>query len=267
MPEGDTIFRAAARMHLALAGGVVTRYEARLANIERDDIVGRKIEQVHAVGKHLLIEFEGGLALRTHLRMNGSWHLYRAHERWMRGASRMRIVIETEKWQAVGFSIPEASFTDSRRDSRLARLGPDLLSDEFDSDEAFRRLRARNDVPLAEALLDQQALAGIGNVFKSEILFIRELHPFSKVGSLDDETLRALIATSHELLQNNVVDLKRWSSWGGYRRTTHRSDPSAALSVYGRRGLPCRRCGSAIEYSRAGKNNRSTYWCPRCQPA
>jgi endonuclease-8 len=267
MPEGDTIFRAASRMNAALAGSKVVRFETVFPRLMSVDLVGRTIERVHAIGKHLLIEFDGGLALRTHMRMSGSWHLYRVGERWQRGRTFMRLMIATDRFEAVGFNVPEANFTRTERDPRLNRIGPDLLGDAFNADEAFRRLRERDEVEIADALLDQQALAGIGNVFKSEILFLRGIHPFTRVGALSDDELRGILATSHELLQANVVDRKReWSTWGGYRRTTHRSDPRASLFVYGRRGSPCRRCQTGIEYVKQGKNARSTYWCPRCQP-
>ena len=164
MPEGDTIHRAARNMQQALGGKVVTRFETMLPKLERHDIAGRTIERVHAVGKHLYIELGDGIALHTHMRMNGEWHLYRRGEKWMRPRGDMRIVIETEDWTAVAFNVPVADF--ERPD-----VGPDLLADDFDADEAFRRLRALGGEEIANALLDQRAVSGIGNIWKSETLF------------------------------------------------------------------------------------------------
>lgn len=267
MPEGDTLYRAATRMNEALAGSLITRFETVLPQLLRDDIAGRSVERVRSVGKHLLIEMSGGLALRTHLRMHGSWHLYRPGEKWLRGRGGMRIVIETERFVAVGFNVPVAEFVrTTAANFALQRLGPDLLSESFDADEAFRRLRERSKVEVADALLDQQALAGIGNVFKSEILFLAGRNPFDRVEQFDDAELRELIEISHRQLNANVADARtRTPHTRGLRQTTRRSNPSERTWVYGRHALPCRRCGTPIEYRKQGPNARGTYWCPRCQ--
>src|SRR5579872_6032632 len=172
MPEGDTILRAARTLHAALAGKTVTRFETVFPKLARVDdetpIAGRTIERVSAIGKHLLMEFSGGLHLRTHMRMNGSWHIYRKGERWQRPRGDMRIVIETADFVAVAFNVPVAEFLDDRalaHSREIRELGPDVLAPDFDADEAIRRIRARGDRDIDEVLLDQHAIAGIGNIW------------------------------------------------------------------------------------------------------
>jgi endonuclease-8 len=274
VPEGDTIYRAARTLHKALAGRAVTRFTSMFPALTRvhDDapLTGRRIERVSSAGKHLLMEFSGGLVLRTHMRMNGSWHIYRSGERWQRPRRDMRIVVATDAYEAVGFNIPVAEFVPARRlaqHAELARLGPDLLADDFDQAEAARRIRARGAATIAETLLNQRVLAGIGNVYKSEVLFACRVHPFAPVSSLDDERIVSLIATARRFLRANVSDrLPAMTTYGGFRRTTGRDAPSERLWVYGRAGEPCRRCGTPIALRKHGTDARLTYWCPRCQP-
>src|SRR5215208_603798 len=174
MPEGDTIFRAARALHRALAGQTVTAFDSQLPALNRihEDapVTGRTIERVIAAGKHLLMHFSGDLLLRTHMRMNGSWHIYRPGERWQRPRTAMRIVVATDDFVAVGFDIPVAEMLSGRellRHRELRRLGPDLLDDNFDAAEAARRIRERGPAEIADVLLNQRVLAGIGNVYKS----------------------------------------------------------------------------------------------------
>jgi endonuclease-8 len=269
VPEGDTIFRAARTLHRALAGHVVTRFDTAYAPLARvhDDapITGRTIESVEAHGKHMVMRFSGDLALRTHMRMHGSWHIYRPGERWQRPRREMRVLVATAAFVAVGFNVPDAEFEKAgdigARDA-IARLGPDLLRPAFDANEAIRRLRERGAVPIAEALLDQRALAGIGNVFKSEVLFEGGVHPRTPVAALSDERLEALVASARRQLAVNVGEAT--PRFG--RRTTGRMAVSEGLWVYGRGGRPCRRCGTPIAFERQGAGARPTYWCPRCQP-
>jgi endonuclease-8 len=265
MPEGDTIFRAARTLHQALAGKTVTRFETVLPKLARVDdqepIAGRRVERVESSGKNLVITFSGDLSLRTHMRMNGSWHIYRPGERWQRRRDDMRIVIATDDFVAVGFNVPVAEFHDSRslaRSDDLRLIGPDLLGATFDMAEAVRRMRARQ-TEIALVLLNQRVLAGIGNVYKSEALFIGGVNPFAKVESLTDETLEKLVTIGREILQQNVKPDAR------ERRTTRFLNPKQALWVYGRRGEPCRKCGTAIESQRQGVDARLTFWCPKCQ--
>lgn len=274
MPEGDTIFRAARTLDRALRGEVVEEFRTVLAQLARRDatspLAGRVIEQVSAAGKHLLIRFSQDLVLRTHLRMHGSWHIYRRGERWRRSSATMRLAILTPGWEAVGFNIPDAEFIDARALSShraLQRLGPDLLADEFDEEEAFRRMRAADASMAMDVLLDQTVMAGAGNVFKSEILFLHGIHPETAVRTIDDQTLIRLLRVSRELLRANVTDATTGTAtWSGGRRTTRSGNREEALWVYGRGGKPCRRCGTPIAWGRKGKDARSTYWCPVCQP-
>ncbi len=274
MPEGDTIFRAARTLHLALAGRAVTRFETVLPSLQRvhDDrpITGRTVNAVRAVGKHLLMAFSGGLVLRTHMRMNGSWHVYRPAERWQRGRAAMRIVVGNAEYVAVAFDVPVAEFVAARelgRHSELSALGPDLLAEDFDAGEAVARMRARPAAAIADALLDQRIAAGVGNVFKSEVLFVCGVDPFRLVSTLSDGDLRRVIDASRQLLKANVIDAARSGApgWGGARTTTRRMNPAARLWVYGRAGRPCRRCGTPVSCRKQGANARGTYWCPTCQ--
>src|SRR6266852_4765543 len=211
MPEGDTIFRAARTLHQALAGKTVTRFETVLPTLARVDdqqpIAGRRVERVESTGKNLIITFSGDLYLRTHMRMNGSWHIYRPGERWQRRRDDMRIVIATEDFVAVGFNVPVAEFHDQRnlaRNDHLRLIGPDLLGPQLDMAEAIRRMRARPNAEIAQVLLNQRVLAGIGNVYKSEALFIGGVNPFVAVESLSDETLERLVTIGREILQRNA---------------------------------------------------------------
>ena len=259
-------------MQRALAGRVVTRFESVYPSLNRiaDDrpIVGRTIESVSARGKHLLIAFSGDLVLRTHMRMNGSWHLYRAGIKWQRPARDMRVLVGAGDIEAVGFNVPVAELLTARdlaRHAQLNALGPDLLDPAFDAAEAARRRRARGREAIGDALLNQRVLAGIGNVFKSEILFLAGIEPFTPVASLSDAELERLVATSREQLAANVMTRSQTLSPSIGRRTTRSLDPNKKLWVYGRGGKPCRTCGGPILARKTGLDARLTYWCPRCQ--
>ena len=270
MPEGDTLFRTAAGLRPHLVGRVVTAARAAgpgpIPQVAR--LVGRRIDAVESVGKNLLIRFDGGLEVRTHLRMRGSWHRYRPGEAWRRPAGRARLVIEVPGAVAVCFDAPVVELLEQRAEAvhePLAALGPDLLGATFDAAEARRRLRhpSRAALTIAEALLDQRALAGIGNVYKSEILFIERVDPFTALGDLDDPTLDRLIDTARRLLLANAT------LGGRAERVTTAGDRSAdgPVWVYGRAGRPCRRCGTLIRRRSHGTMPRATFWCPRCQAA
>lgn len=273
VPEGDTIHRAARTLHRALAGRTVVRFESVFPALTRvhDDapLTGRTIEAVSAHGKHLLMHFSGGHTLRTHMRMNGSWHIYRPGERWQRGRGGMRIVIATAQFEAVGFNIPVAEFISTPRLSKhpeLRHLGPDLIAENFDRDEAIRRLTAQGGTAIADALLNQRVVAGIGNVYKSEVLFMCRVDPFVAAGALPARQVECLIDTAVKLLRANATNgLAPMTTYAGYRRTTNRDNPSERLWVYGRARSPCRRCGTRIRVRKQGADARLTYWCPRCQ--
>lgn len=272
MPEGDTVFRAAQTLHSFMAGHVVTRFESvypALTRIAEDHpIVGRTIESISARGKHLLIAFSGGLVLRTHLRMNGSWHIYPTGARWQRPARDMRVLVATADAQAVGFNIPIAELLSEReleRHAQLRALGPDLLGQPFDRTEALGRIRARGADPIGDVLLNQRVLAGIGNVFKSEILFLAGLDPFTPVSALADADLERIVDLSRAQLTANVMTRSQTLSRATGRRTTRSLDPNETLWVYSRGGKPCRRCGAIIQSRKTGEDARLTYWCPSCQ--
>jgi len=259
-------------MQRALAGRVVTRFESVYPSLNRiaDDrpIVGRTIESVSARGKHLLIAFSGDLVLRTHMRMNGSWHLYRTGIKWQRPARDMRVLVAAGDIEAVGFNVPVAELLTARdlaRHAQLNALGPDLLDPAFDAAEAARRIRARGRDAIGDVLLNQRVLAGIGNVFKSEILFLAGIEPFTPVAALADADLERLVAISREQLAANVMTRSQTLSPSIGRRTTRSLDPNKKLWVYGRGGKPCRRCGGLILARKTGLDARLTYWCPRCQ--
>jgi endonuclease-8 len=266
MPEGDTIHRAARTLHAALAGQTITRFETVLPQLARIDedapLAGRVIERVVAEGKNLIIDFSGGLHLRTHMRMHGSWHIYRSGERWKRARGDMRIVIETAAWVAVAFQVPVAELHDDAslvRQEDLACIGPDFAAETFDFDEATRRIRARPDEEIADVLLNQRVVAGIGNEFKNEVLFISRVNPFAKVREVTDEQVAHILRTMRKLMLANVA--KRSAT----RITTFSLDPRQSQYVFGRGGKPCRKCGAPIRFAKQGPNARGTYWCPHCQ--
>ncbi|HEY0757718.1 MAG TPA: DNA-formamidopyrimidine glycosylase family protein [Acidisarcina sp.] len=275
MPEGDTIFRSARGLKTALAGRQVTGFEtayAQLASIhDNASVVGRTVDNVEARGKWLLISLSGDLVLVTHMLMNGTWHLYRPGERWRRPRSHMRIVLSTSEWQAVAFLVPVAQFHTARsleRHPAIPRLGPDLLAAQFSVDEATARLREQATVEVADAILNQRVIAGAGNVFKSEICFACGVNPFRLVSSLGKSEIECLLDTARKYLQANVTAAHGDSivTYTGGRRTTGAANPGAKLWVYGRRGRPCRRCGTPILTRKQALGARSTYWCPQCQP-
>jgi endonuclease VIII len=269
MPEGDTIFRAAAGLRPYLVGRRVddarTSGPGPVPQIRR--IVGREITAVDALGKNLLIRFDNGLELRTHLRMKGAWHRYRPGERWRLPPSRARLVLEVPGAVAVCFDAPVVELLEQRAETLhepLGGLGPDLLAPAFDAAEGVRRLRdpARRATTIGEGLLDQRALAGIGNVYRSEILWIERVSPFALVGDVDDATLERLVATARRLLFANV------SGGRGFERVTTTGDRGAPgpLYLYGRTGRPCRRCRTPIASTELGRElPRTVYWCPTCQ--
>ncbi len=251
MPEGDTIFRTARTLHRALAGGTVTSFTSvfpALTRVDHDQpLRGRVVQGVSPHGKHLLMSFSGGLVLRTHMRMHGSWHIYRPGERWMRPRHDMRIVIATEDFEAVAFDVPVAEFMtpkDVERRPTLRELGPDVMAEGFDVDEAVRRIQARPEADIADALLDQQAIAGIGNIFKSESLYASRVNPFTPVRELPAGQIAKIVTAA---------------------RTLMRTEPRPELRVYMRAGRRCRRCGTTISRRKQGPNARSTYWCEKCQ--
>ena len=256
MPEGDTIHRTAERLRPALEGKTVAAFRgARL--VTAGPAPGTVIDAVEARGKYLLVHFADGLTLETHMKMSGSWHLYRQGERWRRSSAAARAVIETEQgWVAVCFSAPHVKLTGSANGSE--HLGPDLCGPNPDLAAAAERFSlCQADTPAAVALLDQRVCCGVGNVYKSEVLFACGIHPLTTVDAITVAQRSALVATAHRLLRQNL---------GSGPRTTAMVEGRPGLAVYGRRNRPCITCGSQIEYGMHGIHARSTYWCGQCQP-
>ena len=240
MPEGDTIRRTAAALRERVGGRIVTAARPiRLASL-----AGRTLEAVEPVGKHLLMRFSDGWTLHSHMRMTGSWHLYRQGERWRRPEHLARAVLEFEDRVAVCFSAPVLELVRDGREP-IHHLGPDLLAPDVDLDAVVTRARATGPVGLGELLLDQRVCSGIGNVYKCETLW--------SSADLDDAALRAVFATARSAMQAN---LGPWAP----RRFDGR-----AGAVHGRRGRPCPRCGTPVRSRAQGEQARLTYWCPRCQ--
>lgn len=250
MPEGDTIWRTAAGLRVAVAGRTVTAATpealARLA--------GRTLDAVEPAGKHLLMRFSDGWTLHSHMRMGGSWHLYRPGDRWRRPAWQAKAVLDFGDVQAVCFGAPVVELV---RDERRAvgHLGPDILADAFRPEEAVGRARAVGPVALGELLLDQRVCAGIGNVYRCETLWQLRLDPWRSSAELSDEELRDLFVTARA---DMVANLR--GAWSGRRFAGGR--PAA---VHGRSGRPCPRCGTAVRTRPQGDLGRLCYWCPTCQ--
>jgi len=279
MPEGDTIYRAARALQRAIGGKVVTGFETGLAKLARvnDDtpLVGRVVEKVESRGKWCLIFFSGDLILVTHMLMSGSWHLYRVGERWQMGRGRMRVVIRTAEWEAVGFNIPVAEFHTARsleRSAQVPKLGPDILSEDFTVEDGVARMaaygRENPDAEIGSVLLNQRVLAGLGNVYKSEVAFAAGVNPFRAMETITPREMQAMVDLAQRYMQANVVDRKGDGivTYGGNRRTTHAMNREERLWVYRRQGEECRRCGAAVMMRKQGVQARSTYWCPECQP-
>jgi len=263
MPEGDTVLRAARALGRSLEGKRLTHFGSSLPRLADANLSGRRVQTVEARGKNLLVRFDDGRALVTHMRMTGSWHLYRPGEPWKKPARLARPVLDTESSVPVRFSAPVVELLSAReldRNPRLRRLGPDVLSAEFDDAEAVRRLKSRARTAIGEALLFQSAVAGVGNVYKSETLFLCGMDPFAPVAFFSDAELSGIMAKARELMSANV------DGWPRRSAGTRRTRASGGYWVYGRRGRPCRRCGAPVKRRRQGSAGRSTYWCSVCQP-
>lgn len=260
MPEGDTVWLAGRRLDRALAGGVLLRSDFRVPALATVDLSGRAVLSVHSRGKHLLTRVEGGVSIHSHFRMDGSWHLYRPGHRWQGGPThQVRAVLETAQWQAVGYRLPVLDLLPTAEELRVVgHLGPDLLGVDWDAAEALRRLRSTPDGEVGQALLDQRNLAGIGNLYKVESLFLEHVSPWTRTGDVPD--LEGLVERARTLLQSNK-DHPEQSTTGDLSRGRQHW-------VFERSGRPCRRCGSRILQAEQGPRGqeRLTYWCPRCQP-
>ena len=255
MPEGDSLVGTARRVGAAIEGKTMARIEIRQRPGSHP--AGTRVERVKAHGKHLLIRFDDGTTLRTHLRMNGRWDTYAPGARWRRPAHRAGVVLEADDGSmAVCFDAPEVELLRDARDEadRLAHLGPDLCRSDADLSEVVRRFGYLDPTTeLGVALLDQRIACGVGNVYKSEICFACRIDPFTPIGWVDAERRTALAETAARLLRANLGPGRRVTYAGGY-------------AVYRRSRRPCRRCGTIVRMRRQGEQARSTYWCPKCQP-
>jgi endonuclease-8 len=289
MPEGDVVWRAARQLDAALTGRVLTRSDFRVPRFATADLTGRTVRESVSRGKHLLIRVAGGLTVHTHLRMDGSWRIRPADGRPPRD-HRVRLLLANDEWQAVGYLLGVVEILPTAQEERaVGHLGPDLLGPDWDAAEAVRRLGADPARPVGEALLDQRNLAGIGNVYKAEALFLRGINPWRPVAEIGD--LEALVGLAQRLLDAN-------KQRAGHI-TTGRTGRGEENWVYGRSGRSCRRCGGRILSTRPGssagntgramsagavgsarpaalagptgrgrdQDERVTFWCPRCQPA
>jgi endonuclease-8 len=275
MPEGDTIYRAARTLNLALAGQTITSFESalpHLSHVEVDHgVVGRTVEKVEARGKWLLMYFSADLILLSHMLMSGSWHIYRPGETWQRRRDNMRVVIGTPKILAVAFNVPIAEFhtADSlTRREGFKSIGPSTLAEDFDESEVIARLRARPDLEIGVSLVTQSLLSGIGNVFKSEICFACGINPFRPVSDLTDGDLECLVSKARKFMLANVTAASgdKITTYVPMRGATGRANISERRWVYRRTGEPCRQCGNVIVSRKQGFDARTSFWCPRCQP-
>lgn len=256
MPEGDTVWNSARRLHEAFAGTTLSHADLRVPRHATADLREHAVREVVSRGKHLLMRIEPDLTLHSHLGMDGSWGLRRAGGRLPGPRSpRVRAVLANDGWVAVGMDLARLDLVRTRDEAGLVgHLGPDLLGPDWDPTEAARRLAATPERPAAEALLDQRNLAGIGNVYAAELLFLRGVHPTAPIGAGGD--LDRLVRLARELL---------WANRGRARHvTTGDLRPGRDHWVYGRGGEPCRRCGTLVQ--RGELAGRVTYWCPHCQP-
>ncbi|WP_020387260.1 DNA-formamidopyrimidine glycosylase family protein [Kribbella catacumbae] len=259
MPEGDTVWRACRRLDQALGGQELTRTDFRVPSLATTDLSGRSVLEVVAKGKHLLMRLSAGVTIHSHLRMDGSWHLYRPGEPWRGGADhQVRVVLETAGWLAVGYRLPVLELVaTAAEDTVVGHLGPDLLSPDFDRALALANLAAEPERTISEALLDQRNLAGIGNFYRTEVCFLLGLHPWRPVASVD---LAAAVDLSRRLMKANLGHAAQV--------TTGVDRPGQRSYVFERPGKPCRRCRTTILAAPIGEppRERVSYWCPNCQP-
>jgi endonuclease-8 len=260
MPEGDTLHRTAHTLARVLAGQRLVRVRSSVPAIAQAELAGHVVEAVTAQGKNLLVRFDDGRVLHTHLKMRGSWHVYRPGERFQRPEQQARVVLEVADALAVCFAAPTVRLLAAnvaKNDPYLNGLGPDLIPDEFDEARAVAGLQQLAELSIGEAVMTQTALSGIGNIYKSETLFVCRASPFQTVSELDRDALVRIVQTARELLRKNAVP-------GSAGRTTT-SGTRGQYWVYARSGQPCRVCGGTVRMQRQGALHRSTYYCPSCQ--
>lgn len=284
MPEGDTIFRTARTLRKVLADQVIERAQARVPTLSAtagssssvnlipgphfaigcewyalDCFAGHLVESVEPHGKHMLITLDDGRAIHSHLGMTGSWHVYRPGESWQKPEKYARLLLEVPGFVVICFTpmtLELCSPIALRRHHFINGLGPDLLAREIDIPDMITRFRQHNHVPIGEAVMNQTIVCGIGNIYKSELLFLSNINPFAPVASLSDEALRDLLELARDLMCQNLQERDRTTR---YENGAHR------LWVYARTGQPCTLCGAIIQLRRQGDLGRTTYWCSQCQ--
>jgi endonuclease VIII len=261
VPEGDTVWNTAQVLQRGIAGEVLTRSDFRVPQLAAADLTGATVVESASRGKHLLLRLrhrDERLTLHSHLRMDGAWRTYQPGEPWRgRPAHLVRVALHTKVAVAVGFHLHELALVRTDEEHRVVgHLGPDLLGEDWDAGEAVRRLREKPDRPIADALLDQRNLAGIGNLYKAETLFLRGVWPWTPVADVPD--LTELVGLAQRLLSSNKG---RWT-----QSTTGNLRKGEQQWVFERAGKACRRCGTTIKRWTGGDHDRITYWCPSCQP-
>ncbi len=261
MPEGDTIHKIARYLAPRLESCTVLRV-TMADGVAARRCASRRVEAVRAIGKHLFIEFDNHTALRSHLGMYGSWHRYARDEAWRKPRSQASLVLATADDEYVCFNAKEVELVvipTVRERIVHARLGPDLIADDVDADSIASRAREFLDADdlVVDALLDQRIACGIGNVYKSEVLFIERLSPELRLGEVGNDDLARCFSTAADRLRRNLS--------GGKRITRLEPDNAGRLWVYGRTGLPCLSCDDPIVSRRLGRHHRGTYWCRTCQ--
>lgn len=268
MPEGDTIFRTAASLRRWLGGRTLTAARSAVPGLDLAGLVGATVEAVDAHGKHLLVRCSGGRVLHTHMRMTGSWHVYPAGERWRKSPRSARVVLESGDRVAVCFSAPVVELLAERdlpAHPALGQLGPDVLVPEsldLSVVRARARARAARSPTAGELLLDQRVVAGIGNIFRCETLFLCGVAPRRPTSALDDATIDDLVATAARLMQASATGPSAARAFP----EAGRRGGAATPWVYRRAGRPCRRCGATVCRELLGAQPRAVYWCPWCQP-
>ncbi len=260
MPEGDTVWRSCRRLHEVLAGRELTRGEFRVPSLAATDLTGVGVREVASRGKHQLFRFDNEMTLHTHFRMDGTWRIFVAGRRWSGGPDHeIRAILSTREHVSVGYRLPVVELVPTAREwDVVGHIGPDLLGADWDLDEAVRRISAEPDRAIGEALLDQRNLAGIGTLYRAEVLFLQGLHPRARVEKI--KNLPRLISRAQQLLLAN--------RWRAQQSTTGDLRPGRNTYVYDRAGQPCRRCGKPISSEVFGPpgQERISFWCPHCQP-
>lgn len=261
MPEGDTIYRTAVRLDAVMRGQTILESRARDPRLPAASLTGLRLTAIEPRGKHLLMHCSDGRVVHSHMGMTGAWHVYRPDELWRKPAGRAALVLVLPAAVCVCFSPKTLELLGPdafRRHAQLRRLGPDLLAANWVPGPSLERFRRHAPTPIGEAVMNQSIVCGMGNVYKSEVLFLEGLHPWDRVGQLSDDRLRAMLQRARGLLQRNLT---------GYPRRTRPALDGRRLWVYGRHGAGCFRCAHPIRMRRQGEQGRTTYWCPQCQPA